>query len=76
MSGGGGIGPNKKGEGSGVQQKIQLFRGTVIWNWRVLNYLNLDFAFYGSPKVPSVWCKILLICCKNFNGSCKIFLIG
>ena len=54
MSGGGGIGPNKKGGGSGVQQKIQLFRGTVIWNWRVLNYLNLDFAFYGSPKVPSV----------------------
>ena len=21
----------------------------------------------GSPKVPSVWCKILVIWCKNFN---------
>ena len=30
---------------------------------------------YGSPKVPSVRCKIFLALRKSFNVSCKIFLI-
>ena len=32
-------------------------------------------SFYGSPKVPSVCCKIFLIWCRNFNVSCKISLM-
>ena len=26
-----------------------------------------DNEYYGSPKVPLVWCKIFIILCKNFD---------
>ena len=31
-----------------------------------LEALKLPISLYGSPKVPSVWCKIFVIWCKIF----------
>ena len=50
-----------------------LFKLLLVKSWFM--FFTAFFVFYGTPKMPSVWCKIFLIWCKKFDVSCKIFLI-